>query len=145
MLTWVYDEIGCAGAILDEFCIRNLSGDAVGWVFGVSVFSLKGEHIGWFEDGVMYDVQNNVLGFVPGARGALPETPALAPEPPMPAFSKRPCAPTLRGRTARPRGSAGWSASCLPTYLEYRPLAVQHTAFIPRLPAHAHSGAERPL
>ncbi len=94
MVTWVVDEIGCAGAILDEFCIRNLAGNTVGWVFGLSVFSLKGEHIGWYEDGVFYDIENNVLGFIPGAKGLALECPALAAEPAMPS------SPTASTRTA---------------------------------------------
>lgn len=103
----------------------------MGWVFGVSMFSLKGEHIGWFEDGVMYDIQNNVLGFIPGAKGLALEMPALGPEPVMPALSKRPYVPGLRGRAARPRGT-GWSASCLASYLEQRPLPADCPAFMAR-------------
>lgn len=135
MVTWVYDEIGCAGAILDEFCLRDLSGQTVGWVFGLSVFSLKGEHIGWFEDGMLFDVDNKVLGFVPGATAAL-ELPALAPEPAIPALGKRPCVPTLRGRTARPRGN-GWSAHCLASYLAHGPTPVARAAFMARMPGGA--------
>ena len=139
VVTWVYDEIGCAGAVLDEFCIRNLAGNTVGWVFGVSVFSLTGEHIGWFEDGVLYDVANQVLGFVPGAKGLPLEMPSLASAPPLPAFSKRPCAPTLRGRTARPR-RAGWSPSCLATYLQVHQVPAGCTGFLPRAGGQAHAG-----
>ena len=131
MVTWVYDEIGCAGAILDDFCIRNLAGNTVGWVFGLSVFSLKGEHIGWFEDGVFYDIENNVLGFIPGASGLALDAPALAPEPALPAFGKRPCVPGLRGRAPRRKGQ-GWSTVCLATYLSYNGLPV------PRVPYLAH-------
>lgn len=128
--------------MLDEYCIRNLSGDAVGWVFGVSMFSLNGEHIGWFEDGVMYDVENRVLGFIAGARGLLSDPPELGAQPPVPALSKRPCVPTLRGRTARPRAS-GWSAYCLATYLASRQGISTATAFIARAPGMLHAvGAE---
>lgn len=116
LVTWVYDEIGCAGALLDDFCIRNLSGDTVGWVFGLSMFSLKGEHIGWCEDGVFYDIDNQVLGFIAGAPGLRLDPPALVPEPPLPVFSKRPYVPTLRGRAAR-RPGKGWSRVCLANYL----------------------------
>lgn len=131
MVTWVYDEIGCAGAILDEFCIRNLSGNTVGWVFGLSVFSLKGEHIGWFEDGVFFDIENNVLGFIPGSAGLALDCPALAPEPPVPPFGKRPHVPTLRGRSARPAGQ-GWSTFCLATYLSFTGMPVARAPFIHR-------------
>ena len=135
-MTWIYDEIGCAGAILDEFCIRNLAGHTVGWVFGLSVFSLKGEHIGWFEDGIFFDIDNKVLGFVPGASLAVPELPPLAAEPPTPAFSKRPHVPTLRGRAARPRAQ-GWSAHSLAAYLSNTRVPAARTAFIPRMPGCA--------
>jgi hypothetical protein len=143
LATWVYDEIGCAGAILDEFCIRNLAGNTVGWVFGLSVFSLKGDHIGWFEDGVFYDVENNVLGYLANARGLPLEQPALAPEPPLPVFSKRPYVPTLRGRTARPAGK-GWSTFCLATYLAFTEVPSARTPFMLRRPLGA-AGAGRDL
>lgn len=133
MLTWVYDEIGCAGAILDDFCIRNLSGHTVGWVFGLSVFSLKGEHIGWCEEGVIFDIQNNVLGFIPGAAGLPLEAPALAPEPLLPTFSKRPHVPTLRGRVTRPSGK-GWSAFCLSSYFGMSDLASARAPYMPHIP-----------
>lgn len=139
MVTWVYDEIGCASAILDDFCIRNLSGHTVAWVFGLSMFSIKGEHIGWCEEGVFYDIHNNVLGFIPGATGLRLEPPALASEPALPAFSKRPHVPTLRGRGARPAGR-GWSAFCLASYLERPDLPAANARFIGHL-----SGAARPV
>ncbi len=129
LVTWVYDEIGCPGAILDEFCIRNLSGNAVGWVFGLSVFSVKGEHIGWYEDEVFYDIENNVLGFIPGAHGLKLECPPLAAEPALPAFGKRPYVPTLRGRTARPAGK-GWSTFCLATYLSFNGVPSARAPFV---------------
>jgi hypothetical protein len=128
--TWVYDEIGCPGAILDEFCLRNLSGKTVGWVFGLSVFSLKGEHLGWFEDGLFFDRDNKVLGFLPGATAAALELPALAPEPPTPSFAKRPCVPTLRGRAARPRGQ-GWSVHCLAHYLAMGDMTSARSPYLP--------------
>jgi hypothetical protein len=137
LVTWVYDEIGCPGAILDDFSIRNLSGNTVGWVFGLSMFSLKGEHIGWYQDGAFFDIENNVLGFIPGAPGLLLEPPALAAEPPLPVLSKRPCVPALRGRTARPAGQ-GWSTFCLATYLSFTGLPSTRTPFIPRAQGGGH-------
>lgn len=139
LITWVVDDIGCAGAILDEFCIRNLCGDTVGWVFGLSVFSLKGEHIGWYEDGVFYDIENNVLGFIPGARGLALECPALAPAPSAPLFAKRPYVPTLRGRAPRPAGQ-GWSAFCLSTYLSFSGLPSAHVSSFAHRPSASVGG-----
>lgn len=129
--------------MLDEFCIRNLAGKAVGWVFGLSVFSPKGEHVGWFEEGTLFDIDNKVLGFVAGASLPGLALPALAPEPPEPALSKRPCVPTLRGRTARPRGQ-GWSARCLASYFASTDVPALPARFIPpgagasRIPVTPH-------
>jgi hypothetical protein len=140
LVTWIYDEIGCAGAVLDDFCIRNLAGNTVAWVFGLSVFSLRGEHIGWYEDGVLFDIHNRILGFIPGATGLRTEPPALAPEPPLPAFSKRPHVPTLRGRVARPSGR-GWSASCLASYLDLADMPSAAAGYLPRVPSPARTGS----
>ena len=142
MQTWIYDEIGCAGAVLDDFCIRNLAGHTVAWVFGLSVFSLRGEHIGWYEEGVIFDIHNDVLGFIPGAAGLGLEPPALACEPPLPVFSKRPHVPALRGRRTRPKGK-GWSATCLSSYLGQADVPTARLGFLPRVPSHGRvTGAE---
>lgn len=117
MLTWVYDETGQAGAILDEFCIRNLDGVPVGWVFGLSVFGLHGEHIGWFEDGMLFDVENRAIGFVMGAKHLPTPCPPLSAPTQIPRFSKRPHCPSLRGRPPR-RARSGWSMYRLAEYLE---------------------------
>lgn len=126
--------------ILDEFCIRNLAGHTVGWVCGLSVFSLKGEHVGWCEAGAFYDVDNRLLGFVPGATGLALELPALAPEPLIPALSKRPCVPTLRGRSARPRCS-GWSRHCLADYFAFADLPGARAPFMPCWAGHHGAAA----
>lgn len=139
MLTWIYDDIGCAGAILDDSCIRNLAGNTVGWVFGLSVFSLKGEHIGWFEEGVLFDIHNNVLGFIPGAAHRRLEAPALAAEPALPVFKKRPQVPNLRGRIARPAGRA-WSAFCLSSYLDLADLPPSRVPYMSQVPGQVRAG-----
>lgn len=112
----------------------------MGWVFGLSVFSLKGEHVGWFEDGVLYDIENRVLGFVPGAPGMQLEMPALAPEPAMPAFSKRPYVPGLRGRCLRPRGG-GWSSQSLSSVFAQHRVPVVAGGFLPRMPSQLSSSS----
>lgn len=117
LVTWIYDETGNAGALLDEFCVRNLDGVPVAWVFGVTLFSIRGEHIGWFEHGVLFDVHNNKLGFVEGALGLGANAPVRRAAPPVPPFGKRPCVPALRARAARPTGG-GWSGDSLADYLE---------------------------
>jgi len=117
LFTWLYDAHGNAAAILDEFCIRSVAGEPVAWVFGLSVFSLKGEHIGWFEDGIFFDVDNKILGFIPAAGGVHPDFPEPGAPPPVPPLPKRPHVPTLRARPVR-QISSGWSPHGLADYFE---------------------------
>ncbi len=117
MHTWVFDETGSAGAIVDEFCVRTTLGEPAAWVFGMSLFAITGEHIGWYEDGVFFDVHNKVLGFFAGAAGLPHDFPVPLAPPPMPPLSKRPNVPPLLGRPARP-ARGGWSACSLADYLE---------------------------
>ncbi|MDQ1922413.1 4-fold beta flower protein [Massilia pseudoviolaceinigra] len=130
MLTWLYDEAGRASAILDEFCLRTIGGDPAGFVFGLSAFSLKGEHIGWFEDGVFYDVENRILGFLAGARGMARDVPILLPPPPEPALRKRPNVPTLRARPLR-RAAGGWSRHVLLDYVDTSAALAPVSALLP--------------
>ena len=135
MLTWLYDGQGRAAAFLDEFCIRSVEGEPTAWVFGLSVFSLRGEHIGWFENGVLFDVDNQILGFLAGATGVKPDFPVPAAAPPVPVLSKRPYVPTLRARPVR-QASTGWSRHSLADYIDSAAAALPAPAFVP-------GGAER--
>lgn len=137
VVTWIYDETGSAAAILDEFCLRNLDGVPQAWVFGVSVFSMKGEHIGWFEHGVLFDLHNDKLGFIEGALG-LSNGPALQAAPPMPPFGKRPTVPALRARRVRPARS-GWSGERVAEYLDNCDSLSLSAAGAARAVAHARS------
>ena len=107
---------GCANAILDEFCLRTTAGEPVGWVFGLSAFSLRGEHIGWFEGGIFFDVDNRMLGFIPALAGRPELFPIPGAAPAVPPLSKRPTVPTLRARPVR-QANSGWSGHRLATYL----------------------------
>jgi hypothetical protein len=115
MAEWIFDQCGFAGVIFDEYSIRGRDGVVIAWVFGISVFSLAGEHMGWFEDGVLFDSDNSVLGFIESARGLNFVRPIVQPAPPMPSFRRRPYAPALHGKHGRPE-SINWSAHALETY-----------------------------
>lgn len=123
LLTWLYDATGSPAAILDEFCIRDGAGEPAAFMFGLSAFSLRGEHIGWFEEGILFDADNRIVGFVAGARGLPRDFPSPEPAPPLPLFGKRPLAPPLRARPVR-RPSSGWSSHLLGDYLEQRALSA---------------------
>ncbi len=112
---WIYDQNGFAGAILDDYSLRNRDGAVVAWVFGIGVFALPGEHIGWFEDGVLFDSDNCALGFIHSTTGLTLVTPAVVQAPAMPAFPRRPSTPRLHGKHGRPDPGA-WSTHALESY-----------------------------
>ncbi len=116
---WIYDQYGLAGAILDDYSLRNRDGTVVAWVFGIGVFAMPGEHIGWFEDGVLYDSNNCALGFVEANKGLSLVTPVVMPAPSMPVFPRRPSTPRLHGKSGRPE-PGGWSTHSLDTYFNPR-------------------------
>jgi hypothetical protein len=115
MAEWLYDKSGTPRLIVDTDCIRDSRGIVIAWVHGNGLFSMRGQHVGWFERGVAYDRNNNVLGFVPTADGYLPYRPGIAGAPGMPGFAGRPGRPGLSGMFGRP-GCGGWSATSLHGY-----------------------------
>jgi hypothetical protein len=112
---WIYDQYGLAGAILDDYSIRNRNGDVVAWVFGIGVFALPGDHIGWFEDGVLFDSDNCALGFVNAAKGLKLVTPTIVSTPAIPPLPRRPSTPRLHGKPGRP-DPGPWSRHALDAY-----------------------------
>lgn len=112
---WIYDQYGLAGAILDDYSIRDRHGNVVAWVFGIGVFAPGGEHIGWFEDGVLFDSDNCPLGFVSAAKGLKLATPTAVSAPPIPPLPRRPSTPRLHGKPGRP-DAGPWSSRSLASY-----------------------------
>jgi len=115
MAEWLFDKSGKPTLILDNDCIRNQSGVVIGWLYGNGAFSMNGAHIGWFERGVVYDRNNNALGFTQQADGYIPSRPGLAGTPGMPGFAGRPGRPGFSGMHGRP-GLGGWSQAFLGSY-----------------------------
>jgi hypothetical protein len=115
MTEWIYDRNGNASAILDGDCIRSDRGEVAAWVSGNNLYSLNGHHIGWFEDGVLSDSSNQVIGFIRNAT-RLPSRPGLSGTPGTPGFAGRPGRPGFSGVPGRP-GRGGWSSNDLKNYL----------------------------
>lgn len=115
MCEWIFDKTGRATLILDTDCIRNNHGQMVAWISENNVFDLAGHHRGWFEDGVLADSRNHVLGFLRDATGHLPSRPGLGGTLGMPGFTGRPGRPGFSGVPGRP-GRGGWSSEALATY-----------------------------
>jgi hypothetical protein len=87
MADWIIDRAGEPVQILDEYCFRSLSGEVTAWLFGNGVYSLKGDHIGWFEMSTLYDLHNGVIGMLQQACTSLPAG-SMPDE--MPSFARRP-------------------------------------------------------
>ncbi|KAF0144893.1 MAG: Uncharacterized protein FD156_1464 [Nitrospirae bacterium] len=117
MSEWLFDRNGNASAILDRDCVRSNSGDVISWISDQNVYSLNGNHIGWFDRGVIYDSDNDVLGFTRNATGPLPSRPGLSETPSIQGFSGRPGRPSFGGVPGRP-GYGGWSKHDLKQYLK---------------------------
>ena len=117
MADWMFDRRGRAALIVDGGCFRSGRGTVVAWISGDNAYSLGGRHVGWFENGVLYDSQNRALGFLRDATGYLPARPGTAGSPGMPGFGGTPGRPGLRGIPGRP-GYGGWSPADLATYFD---------------------------
>ena len=79
------------------------------FIFGISVVSLHGKHLGWFQDGNFRDPRGAVVGWVVGASGG-PAKPAAAAVPAVPALSARPAIPAQPATPAVPAAPLSWSA-----------------------------------
>lgn len=78
MADWMFDRRGRAALIVDGGCFRSGRGTVVAWISGDNAYSLGGRHVGWFENGVLYDSQNRALGFLRDATGGEREEPPRA-------------------------------------------------------------------
>lgn len=108
MAEWAYGRNGRATIIVDNDCFRNSRGQVIAWINGINLYSLRGQHIGWYEKGIIYDNNNSVIGFIRNRTGHLPSTPGIGGTPGTPGFSGKPGKPGLSGVPGRP-GHGGWS------------------------------------
>jgi hypothetical protein len=115
MVDWIYGSEGNATLIFDHDCIRNNHGQVVAWIKNIHVYNLNGHHVGWFEKGVLYDSNNDVLGFTRNRTGHLPSIPGISGIPGTPGFAGKPGRPGFSGIPGRP-GFSGWSNKDLSTY-----------------------------
>jgi len=114
MNNWIFNRNGRASAILDSDCIRSSHGQVIAWISGNNVYTLQGKHCGWFEEAVLYDSHNRVLGFLQNATN-LSSRPGMGGIPGTPGFAGRPGRPGFSGTPGRP-GYGGWSNEDLGTY-----------------------------
>ncbi len=71
----VYDEHGRQWALVNDKNIHDsASGGLILWIWGRHLFTWRGEHVGFFENGWLRDHDGRCVGFTPDAEGgaALP-------------------------------------------------------------------------
>ena len=63
-MEWLFNKKGVASAIvIENDCIYSHQGSFSAWLRGINVYDLSGQHIGWYEDGILYDRNNCIIGF----------------------------------------------------------------------------------
>ncbi len=90
MSEWFIDRSGQIPLYLHERRFITEDGHNVGWLIGNCVYSLRGAHVGWLENGVLYDVNNDIVALSTNASGHIrfishkKFTPAIPPIPETP-------------------------------------------------------------
>jgi hypothetical protein len=114
MAEWFYDRHGQAQLFLyeeDRFISKN--GRNIGWTIGSNVYSLIGMHVGWYENGILYDRHNKVIAFKLNRSGFLTSfTGVIGDTPRLPSIPSRPGRPGLSSKMNR-LGPGGWSTKSL--------------------------------
>lgn len=117
-MDWLYDKNGKAQFFVYKDRFISKHGQNLGWLFNNNVYGLHtGNHIGWFEHGILYDGQNNIIAFSRKATRYLPSVPGLGGTPGTPGIPGRPGTPGLSGIPGRP-GYGGWSRLSLADFFE---------------------------
>jgi hypothetical protein len=103
MADWIYDQSGHPPIVVDGDRFLNRSGvTTIGWINGTEIFTVAGQHAGWFEDGVLSDLQNRWAGFTADATGETPSRPAELRTRPMPDLGESPSQPDFGAAPIRP-------------------------------------------
>ncbi len=110
MAEWLYDRQGQAQLFLfEEDRFISKSGRNLGWTFGNNVYSLIGMHVGWFENGILYDRNNRIIAFnLKQTRNLVHFSDMIGEIPSMPRIPVKPEVPGLSGKSSR-SGLGGWS------------------------------------
>jgi hypothetical protein len=95
----------------DEFFL-DLNGRYLAFLVDDGVFAYRsGQHVGWWEGGVMRGSDGGVVVFVRDARHLGVVRPSIAAIPARPAVQSRPARPARSARLARAARTPSWSSS----------------------------------
>lgn len=105
MTEWLIDRNGRMPLFLYHDRFISEQGHNLGWLIGNNVFSLTGNHLGWFEHGILYDGNNDIVALAahPTAhKRSFPvekKLPQMPDAPMMPGLSDTPWRPLTGGRS----------------------------------------------
>ena len=105
----VYGKNGLVVGWLDAEDILDLDGRYRALVRNGNIYSYQdGSHVGWFEDGVLWDSNFTAVGFLTSTTSGL-ALPGRGGTPGRPGRAGRPGRPGLAGVPGRPGRSNAWS------------------------------------
>ena len=103
MAEWIYDRSGHPQIIVDGDRFLDRGGiNTIGWNDGTATFTPTGHPAGWFEDGVLSDVENQCVGFTGDATGKVPARPDELRARQMPNLAESPDRPDFKAAPNRP-------------------------------------------
>lgn len=109
-MEWFYDKNGKAVCFLYQGMLISYSGNRLCWIYNDSVYGIKsGKHIGWFEEGKIFDSNNRVIAFLKNVNG-LPYKPGFHGIPGTPGLPGIPGKPGFGGKPGRPVYSSCFSS-----------------------------------
>ena len=111
---WIFDQHGDPQFIVDDTRFVDKSGLTVGWHKADYVYSLVGDHLGWYQGGVLFDSANRAVGFSVTAQ--VPPTLTLSSTPPSPTNVPSRRSPELKPVLMLPRRTDAWSTLKLEDY-----------------------------
>ena len=66
-MEWLYNKKGQAKLFKYGDRFISCKGKNLAWIYSENVYNIRtGKHIGWYEKGVLYDRNNNVIAFTEG-------------------------------------------------------------------------------
>ena len=103
MSEWIYDRGGYPQIILDGDRFLDRGGiNTIGWKHGTGAFTPTGYPAGWFENGVLSDIENQCVGFTADATGKIPSRPDEFRTRQMPNLGESPDPPEFKASPNRP-------------------------------------------
>ncbi|MGO9965130.1 MAG: 4-fold beta flower protein [Acidimicrobiales bacterium] len=105
----LWDQNGSVVGWIDQDDILEADGRYRAFISGDNVYAYSGgQHVGWFEEGWIWDSNNDALAFVRHAIGG-PARPGIGGTPGQPGRRGKPGRPGRSGVPGKPGRSFGWS------------------------------------